>query len=174
MDAEPITFTGRLSEQDAVDMHHYRSLCQVRPTIRWLIGVVMVLLFIPMVAALVLVKVTAPLVLITVFWVLVPSAWWYSDRFSARAHYRRYAELYVQNTVTITPVDVALSNANYSVRMNWNQFSFLSDTPKGLLFVVPPMQTLCWLPQRLFEGNSHKTAILGYAAANNIRVRPMK
>lgn len=38
MDNEPISFTGKLTLNEALDIHRYRSLCSLRPSFRWFMG----------------------------------------------------------------------------------------------------------------------------------------
>ena len=60
------------------------------------------------------------------------------------------------------------------LRLVWRHGTLLLDTPRELLFMISPAGVLCWLPQRLFEGNHDKQTIITYASENKVRVRAMK
>lgn len=174
MNQTPITFTGNPSLQDVLDLVRYRSLCQVRPAIRWLIGVLSFLIAASIVLVWYLGHFTATIPLILVLCAYFPIGWWYHAFWVARRHYRKQPEIYVNNTVTIDKASVSISSVGMELRLAWKHIDFLLDTPEGLMFVLPNVRVLCWLPQRLFQGNDHKAAILTYATGNNIPVRSMK
>ena len=174
MDTVPISFTGKLTEQDVLDLVRYRSLCQVRPSIRWLIAVVSFLIAAGCVAVNVLIGFNPLLAFFLLGCAYFPVGWWYHALWAARRHYRKHPELYLENTFTVDADAVRITNADLDYKLVWKHIHFLLDTPKGLMFLLPNTQVLCWLPQRLFEGNNYKTSIFAFAAANNIQVRCIK
>lgn len=173
MDTQPLSFTGKLTLQDALDLNRYRSLCVLRRSMRWLITIFSALLAATIIFLIVHRQYNLQLIIILILCVYVPVAVWYRRDFAVRKQYRRHPEYYIENTVTVDEKSVSISNVNLDMRLNWNQISFLLDTPRGLMFVLPSTNVLCWLPQRLFDGNNFKEAMLGYATKNKVPVRTM-
>ena len=174
VDLQPITFAGTLTLQDALDLHRYRSLCQLRPAFRWLIGVVSALIATALIGVIVVGKSTPLLWVFLVMCAYFPIGWWFERRLMVRWQYRRHPEYYVETTVTVDEKNVSIVNASMDLRLAWSKVGFLLDTPRGLVFMLPTIQVLCFLPQRLFVESNQKTGILEFAARNNIPVRLMK
>ena len=174
MDEAPLSFTGRLTLQDVLDLHRYQALCLVRPSIRWLLGIVSFLIVVFCIWVTVLGIAKSPVWPILILCAYFPVGWWYERRWAVRRHYRHHPEQFLESTVKVTRDDVAVSNASMDLRLAWKHVTLLLDTPCGLLFMVPPTGVLCWLPQRLFEGNGDKQTIIRYASENKVRVRTMR
>ena len=174
MATQSISFTGKLSLDETLDMHRYRSLCALRPSFRWFMGLFSALIAALLVGVIIHGKGTLQLWVILFLCAYFPVGWWYERRLMVRWQYRRHPEYYIENTFTVDENNVSLCNANMDMRLAWNQIAFLLDTPRGLMFMLPQIRVLCWLPQRLFEGNDFKEAVVGYANKNNVPVRTMK
>lgn len=173
MESQSVSFTGRLTLQDTLDLHRYRSLCILRPVFRWLIGILTVVLATMCLAVIVFGKGTIPLWIILGLCVYVLVGWRYERRLAVRRQYRRHPEYFIENTVTVDEANVSISNANMELRLAWSRVAFLLDTPRGLLFMLPQMQALCWLPRRLFENNDYLDGIKKRAALNKVLIRRM-
>ena len=152
-------------------MDKYRALCVVRPALRWFVGTFSALLAATILFLFVHHIFNPPLLVILLLCAYIPVGAWYHRMYAIRRHYRRHPELYLECMVACDEWTISVSNANAASRLRWNLVSFLLETRRGLMFMLPQMRVLCWLPQRLFEGNDHKRTIIGYALANKIPVR---
>jgi len=79
----------------------------------------------------------------------------------------------VESTVALSEDSVSVANVNFDMRLRWKQLRTVVSTRRGLLFLLPPQQPLCWLPQRLFEGNTKKEQILDLARQHNVPVKEL-
>ena len=174
MDPQSSSFTVKLTLQDALDLNRYRSLCELRQSMRWLITFVAALLTTTIIFLIVHRQYNIQLFAVLFLCLYVPFSVWFRRDLAVRRQYRHHPEYYIESTVTVDEKNVSISNANMDVRLAWNQIAFLLDTPRGSMFMLPPTRVLCWLPQRLFDGNHSKQAVIEYANRNNIRVRTMK
>ena len=172
MTSEPLSFTGKLTLQDAVDLHHYRSLLIVRRSIRWLVAGVSLSIIALVVFAGLHSHFTWPLYVIIAFFVYLPLTF-FLDRLRVALYYRRHPDKYVESTVALEDDAISVENINFQMRLRWSQLRSVVSTRRGLLFVLPPHQPLCWLPQRLFETNSKKEQILGLARKHDVPVKQL-
>jgi hypothetical protein len=170
MSAKLLSFTGKLTLQDTLDLHHYRSLLVVRRSVRWLVTAVSLLIITAVVLAGIQSHFTWPLYFIIALFGYFPLSF-LLDRLRVARYYRRHPDKYVESTVDLGEDIISVENVNYQTRLRWNQLSRVVSTRRGLLFVLPPYQPLCWLPQRLFEGNSKKEQILNLAQHHDVRIK---
>jgi len=168
-----LSFTGRLTLQDTLDLNHYRSLFVVRRTIRWFVGISFALIGIVVIVAGLYSHFTWPAFIVLAVCAYFSVGWLFHERFLVTQRYRRHPEHYVESTVTLTEDSVLVSNINFDMRLNWNQLRSVLCTRRGLLFLLPPYQPLCWLPQRLFEDNDKKGQIIELARTHNVQVKQM-
>jgi UPF0716 family protein affecting phage T7 exclusion len=171
--AEPLSFTGRLTLQDTLDLEHYRSLRVVRRPIRWLLGIVSIFIAAVVLMAGVSTHFTWPLYIILAFCAYFPFGWFLLERVRVAQYYRRHPEKYVESTVTLSEDSVSVANVNFDMRLHWNQLHSVVSTPQGLLFLLPPYHALCWLPQRLFEHSGKKEQILDLARKASVQIKQM-
>lgn len=174
MENQPISFTGTLTLQDALDLHHYRGLCVLRLAFRWLIGIVAFVLAAICVTVIVFGKGNVLLWIILGLCTYFLVGWRYERRWAVRRQYRLHPEYFIESTVTVDEANVSVSNANMNLRLAWNQVAFLLVTPRGLLFMLPQMRPLCWLPIRLFEGNNCEEEVVAYAEKNQVAVKILR
>jgi hypothetical protein len=80
-----------------------------------------------------------------------------------RWRYNRNQDKFIEHTATFTNESVSTSRATTDIRLTWDQLASIVATPRGLLFIIPPRNIWFWLPQHLFEGNSHRDIILELA-----------
>lgn len=174
MTAEPISFTGTLSLEDLLDIHHYHSRILVRPVIQYLMRAV----------SLVFVGITITAGIYGGFtfnsaWVLAacayfPFGWQWLDRRSVRRRYRRNLQHFIETTATFTDESVSTWNVEGDARLNWKQLKSVVDTPRGLLFLLPPHQIWFWLPRRVFREAEEVEAVLALAAEHQVEIRQMR
>ena len=170
--SEPLSFTGKLTLQDALDLHHYRSLLIVRRSVRWLLTGVSLFIITLVVFAGVASHFTWPLYGIIAFFVYLPLIFFF-DRIRVAWYYRRHPDKYVESTVALEDDAISVQNINVQMRLGWSQLCSVVSTRRGLLFVLPPHQPLCWLPQRLFETNTKKEQIFDLARKHNVAVKQL-
>ena len=174
MAATPLSFTGKLSLQDTLDLHHYRSLLVVRRSIRWLLAIFSVIIIAIVLVAGVHSHFTWPsYVILAIFVYFLFSCFGLDERLRVARHYRKHPEQYVESTVALSDDSVCVANVNFDARLGWNQLRTVVSTRRGLLFVLPSRQPLCWLPERLFEGNMKKEQILELARQHNVSVEEL-
>ena len=174
MDTPPISFTGTLTLQDALDLNRYRARCVLRRSMRWLITGFAALLAATIIFLIAHHQFNAQLIVILFLCGYVCWGVWYQRDFAVRRQYRQHHEYYIENTVTVDENNLSITNANMDMRLAWKKVIFLLDTPRGLMFTLPNVQVLCWLPQRLFEGNNSKEAVIRHAQKNNVPVRTIE
>jgi hypothetical protein len=169
-----LSFTGTLTLQDILDLHHYRSLLVVRQSIRWLLAIFSLLIIAVVLVAGVQSHFSWPsYVILAVFVYFLFSCFGLDERLRVARHYRRHPDQYVESTVALSEDSVSVANINFDMRLRWKQLRTVVSTRRGLLFLLRPQQPLCWLPQRLFEGNSKKEQILDLARQQNVPVREL-
>ena len=78
-----------------------------------------------------------------------------------------------ETAVVLSEESVCVANVNFDVRLAWKELRTVVSTQRGLLFVLPRQQALCWLPQRLFEGNTEKEQVLQLARQHNVPVKEL-
>lgn len=174
MITQPISFTGRLSLQDALDIHRYHSRVVYGFGVRALVAVVAILI-----AALIVVAEMRSHFAFGSYVTLAGCAffscgWWPVARLDIRWRYHRHRDKYIDHTVTFTNESISTSSAVADIRLDWKQLAAVVVTPRGLLFFVPPHGVWIWLPQREFEGNSHKDEIVTLATEHHVEIRRMK
>jgi len=169
-----LSFTGTLTLQDTLDLHHYRSLLVVRRSIRWLLAIFSLLIIAVVLVAGVHSHFGWPsYVILAVFVYFLFSCFGLDGRLRVARHYRRHPDQYVESTVALSEDSVSVANVNFDMRLRWKQLRTVVSTRRGLLFLLPPQQPLCWLPQRLFEGNTKKEQILDLARQHNVPVKEL-
>lgn len=173
MSTEPISFTGKLSQPDFVDIH---SIC-FRVMIRFSIRCVLAVLSAAIAAFIIVNGIQRHFVLTSYILLVVcayfPFGWWILGRMAVNRRYWRVRDKLVDNTVTFTNESVFLNSTATDVRLNWDQLEFVVLTPRSLLFFVQPRQVWFWLPQRLFEGNTYKDSIITLLNEHKIQIRRM-
>jgi len=112
-------------------------------------------------------------VILAVFVYFLFSCFGLDGRLRVARHYRRHPDQYVESTVALSEDSVSVANVNFDMRLRWKQLRTVVSTRRGLLFLLPPQQPLCWLPQRLFEGNTKKEQILDLARQHNVPVKEL-
>jgi hypothetical protein len=170
---EQLSFTGTLTLQDTLDLHHYRSLVIVRRSIRWFLAILSLFLISVVLVAGFHSHFTWPSFVVLAVLLYFPVGWFGLERLRVARYYRRHRDQYVESTVTLNGDSVAVENVNYQMRLRWNQLSKVVSTPRGVLFLLPPQQALCRLPQRLFLDNDKKERIQNLARQNNVSVKRM-
>jgi len=171
---EPISFTGKLSLQDCLDIHRYHSRIVLRPSVRVLMVLVSILIATIVISAGISSHFELISFVVLGFCAYCSFGWFLLGRRNVRRRYKHDVARFGETTVTFTEDTVSSSDSRISIRMPWSQMASIIITPRGLLFLVPPHQTWFWLPQRLFEGNSEKEAILELATQHEIPLRWMK
>ncbi len=102
-----------------------------------------------------------------------PFGWLLHDRLAVRRRYNRNREKFIDHTATFTNESVSTTSTPADIRFTWDQLASVATTPRGLLFLTPPHNIWFWLPQRLFDGNTHKDTILELATEHKIPIRRM-
>jgi len=170
---EPISFTGRLTLEDALDLSHFHFRFVLRRSIRVLLGGFSLLLAACVIFAGIKTHFTVIIIVVLALCAYFPFGWLIHHRLEAARRYRRYPEQIVESTVMFDNDFVFISNAHMDLRLNWDRLRAVVSTLRGLLFLVPPHSPLFWLPKRLFDGSEHREAILELAAEHKIPIRRM-
>jgi len=170
---EPISFTGKLTLQDALDLNWYHWRIIIRPPFRWMVSTVSFLIALLCIWSAFTVGFSSVIVPLLFLCAYFPLGWMLERSFLVRRRYRRHPEHYVESTVKFAADAVTTENANMQMRLAWNQLGRFVDTPRGLLVLIPPHSPICWLPSRLFEGNDAKEKILSLASSHNVPVTRM-
>lgn len=173
MTAEPITFTGTLTLQDALDLNHYHWRTMLRRPFRWLIAGFSLLIASVCLWAASQTGFHFSMVLILALCLYFPFGWLLERRLTVVYRYKRHPEHYIENTVSFTPDSIALSNRNMDLRLAWNQLRAIITTPRGILFLLPPHNPLFWLPNRLFVDNEFRSQIMDLALTHSVNVQEM-
>ena len=169
----PSSFTGKLSLQDALDLHHYLWRAKVRRPFRWTVNVFSLLIALLCIWSVVVAGFSSVIIPILLLCLYFPLGWIFERRFLVARRYRRHPEHYIESTVSFTADAVSVHNANLQMRLGWNQLRSVIDTPRGLLVLTPPHNPLCWLPNRLFDGNDARESILALASSHNVPITRM-
>jgi hypothetical protein len=111
--------------------------------------------------------------LILVLFVYFPFGWILSERWRVARYYRKHPEQYVESTVRLSEDSVAVANANYEMRLRWNQLRGVLATPRGIMFFLIPHNPIFWLPQRVFDGNTKREQILSMAREHSVPIKEM-
>jgi hypothetical protein len=170
---EPLSFTGTLTLQDALDLHRYRSRLIVRRPIRWLLSAFSLLMMTIVLVAGFHSHFTWPSYVVLAVLLYFPFGWFWLERVQVARHYRKHPEHYIESTVTLSEDTVAVANANYEMRLRWKQLRAAVITPRGITVLLPPHSPLFWLPQRLFEGNDKREQIIDLAREHNVPIKRM-
>jgi hypothetical protein len=170
---EPISFTGTLTLEDALDLSHFHFRCVLRRSIRVLLGVFSLLIAATVIFVGSMGHFTVSFFLILALCAYYPFGWLIHLRLGVARRYRRHPEQVVETSVMFDNDSVFMSNVHMDMRLNWDRLSAVISTPRGLLFLLPRQSPLFWLPKRLFEDNNHREAILELAAEHDISIRPM-
>ena len=175
---ESLTFCGRLTLEDVLDMQRYRSLAALRRPFRLLIG----LIAIPVAFLAVYDLYNRGLVARNSYG-LTPLAflglslfalggWSFMLRSAARNYYLKHPERYLETVVVLDDAGVSFRNADVETRLAWSVIERVIDTPKGLYFFGPLSQSLLWLPLRAFEGPNSKSTVVSLLNQRAVRVTP--
>ena len=116
---------------------------------------------------------TWPAYVVLAVFLYFPFGWFWLERHLVARHYRKHPEHYIESTVTFSDDTVAVGNANYDMRLRWNQLRSAVITPRGIMFVLPPHNPIFWLPQRLFDGNKKREQIIEMARKHNVPINRM-
>jgi len=168
--AEPLVFRGRPTEEDAVALRHCHDRVLLRRPFRWLargfaaaLGGLMTWFILdkgPGVVAVLTVACCAYVLFVLPF----ERAW------TARLHYRRRADDYLETEARLTTDRVSIVNAAQRTEFAWRLLGGLADSRAGVLFYTQERTAVLFLPARLFEGNDLRARVLALAAANGVRV----
>lgn len=169
-----IVLTGKLTAEDIADMDRYYYRAVFSWPYRILMGTVSVF-----VAGLVLfgnlgISSVPVSVCILTLCAHFPFGWLLLRRCKTRRHYYRRALRSQECTITFTSATISIAFVETELRLPWKQFAPLLLTPRGLLFLLQPRESLFWLPNRLFEGNTLKAEVLTLALENNLAIREVR
>ena len=173
MITEPISFTGKLTLQDSLDLDETHFRCVLRWPVRVLMAV-----FSALIAALVVavsIKSGFRLVSYGILFVCAyfPFGWLLHRRLEVAWRFRRYSDKLIENTAIFTNDDITVSNALSDNRLSWECLDSVVSTPRGLLFMIPSNLAWFYLPKRLFDGNSYKDSILELAEEHEIKIHQL-
>ncbi len=148
-----LTFQGRLTLEDVLDIQHYRWRVALRPAVRVLIALVAM----------------APLsfVLLSCY---AAGGWSVLNRATARRFYQQHPDRYLETQIVLDDTTIAFRNVTVECRLAWSLIPLVVDTPKGVLFLAPHFGQLLWLPTRAFDDSQPKSRVLELAAKNGVRV----
>lgn len=170
---EPLKFTGTLSLKDALDLEHYLFRYTVDWPVRILMAVISALIAGLFIFVVHLQNLTFTLWLILLLCLYCPFGWILHRRARVWWHYRRHRDQYIECTVTLKNESISTSSTRADMRLNWDGVKAIVNSPRGLLFIVPPYSAWFWLPQREFDGNTKKDEILQLAREHKVRVERM-
>jgi hypothetical protein len=170
---EPISFTGTLSVQDALNLDHYLFRYIVDWPVRILMAVTSALIAALLIWAGRQSHFTFFMWIVLFLCAYFPFGWILHRRLAVWWYYRRHSDQYIEHTVTITSNSVSTSSTRADARLNWDGLKAIISTSRGLLFVVPRHSAWFWLPQRLFEDNDKKAKILEVAREHKVPVERM-
>ena len=173
MPTNPLSFTGTLTLNDALDLDHYLFRYMVDWPVRILMAVISALIAALFIFVVRLQNLTFTLWLILLLCAYCPFGWILHRRVKVWWSYRRHRDQYIEHTATITNESISISSTRADVRLNWDSLKAIVMSPRGLLFIVPPHSAWFWLPQREFEGNAKKEQILEIAHKHRVRVERM-
>ncbi len=173
MITDPISFTGRLTLEDTLDLNRFHFRCVLRRSIRLVLGVFSLLIAAAIIFAGIKSHFTVFSFLVLALCAYYPFGWLIHHRLAVAWRYRRHPDQFIDSTVTFTNESVSIANVHMDMRLNWDRLSAIVSTPRGLLFLAPPHAALFWLPQRLFDGNNHKDSIIELATEHKIPIRRM-
>lgn len=109
MTTKALSFTGTLTLQDTLDLHHYRSLLVVRRSIRWLLAIFSLLIIAVVLVAGVYSHFSWPsYVILAVFVYFLLSCFGLDERLRVARHYRRHPDQYVESTVALSEDSVSV------------------------------------------------------------------
>lgn len=171
VEANPLVFRGRLSENDALDLQRCHDLLVFRRSIRWLgRGVAALVVVLCLAFVLVIGPHVVPVLMLAasaylLFGLRFERAW------QIRRHYRRNAARYYETQVALSADRVTFENEAIKSEFRWEVVGIIADAPAGLLFCNTARQVLFWLPARLFEGNRLREQALALAERNGVRVQ---
>src|SRR2546423_721742 len=95
---EPLSFTGTLTLQDALDLHHYRSLLIVRRPVRWLLGIFSLAMISLILVAGFFSHFTWSSFIVLAVLLYCPFGWFWLERWQVARNYRKHPEQYVEST----------------------------------------------------------------------------
>jgi hypothetical protein len=173
---EPLTFRGRLTLEDVLDMQHYRASAALRRPFRLLIW-----------------SVAVPVALLAArdlyshglaprnAYGLAPSSflglclyavggWSLLQRSSVRRHYLKHPDRYLESTIALDDEGLSIRNAKVESRLAWSLIDRVMNTPKGLYFFGLNSHSLVWLPSRAFDVANSKSAVLNLLSQQAVRV----
>jgi len=171
--AAPLSFQGRLTLDDVVNIARYQSLLQIGKSVRWLWkGFAF---FLAGICTLNMVInqyffVNGSIFIALLFFVFVVP---WDLRRQVKNNYRKHQNGYLETRVILTPDRIYLENALHRHDSVWAMIGLICNTPEGLLFCDAANRINFWLPQRLFEGNDLRVQVLELAERNGARVRKM-
>jgi hypothetical protein len=176
----PLTFRGRLTEDDLVAIQWCADRLAVRRPIRWLACGMATLLAALCAAALAFSRgmrseVPSPLLvtalMVWFIWVYLLFLLPRERAWMARRHYRRRAGEYLDTQVALSGDRVAIENDVMRSEMRWEAVGLILDVPAGLLFCNAVRQMLFWLPDRLLEDGRSRERVLSLARDRGVLVQ---
>ena len=170
---EPLKFTGTLSLKDVLDLEHYLFRYIVGWPVRILMAVISALITALFIFVVHLQNLTFTLWLIWFLCLYCPLGWILHRRARVWWHYCRHRDQYTECTVMLTNESISTSCIRADMRLNWDGVKAIVNSPRGVLFIVPPYSAWFWLPQREFDGNDRKEQILEVAREHNLRIERM-
>ena len=170
---EPISFSGTLTRRDWLDLSRFHLRCALRLPIRILMAVCSAIIAALMIRYSIKDGFRPVSFAVLAICAYYPLGWLLHHRLAACLRYRRHPDQFIEHIVTFTSEGVSSSSAQADLRINWDRLALLVSTPRGLLLVVPPCTAWIWIPQRLFDGNDHRVAILKLATEHGVPIREM-
>lgn len=174
--SQPLTFRGKLTLEDLLDMQHYRASAALRRPLRLLIGLVAV-----PVALLAVLDVYSHGPVSRNLYCLAPfsflvlccyalGGWSVLQRSSVRSYWLKHPEHYLETDVALDDTGLSVRNAQAEARLSWSGIDHVIDTPRGLCFLATRSQTFVWLPLRAFDAANSKSAVLSFLTQHAVRV----
>jgi len=171
MKTETIRLTGSLCASDLRDIRRYQSRLVIRPSLRFVYYALSILI----VSLLILVgfyqEFDLRLIVLIIFCVWFSFGRWVVSRWKFETALRSGIGQQ-ESTVTLNQESVYCANDESEVRLTWKHIHCIVETPRGLLFVLPPHDTWFWLPGRILS-NKLREEILSLAEGNCVTIRAM-
>jgi hypothetical protein len=127
---QPVSFTGALTLQDALDLHHYRELCLIRPTIRIAIAVLSVTILLGAVFSHYRAGPSAPALFLIAICACCPFGMNALSRLQIRRRFATHPEQFIESTVTISRDAVEVHNQKMDLRLSGIRFKVSSTHQK--------------------------------------------
>jgi hypothetical protein len=169
---EPITFHGRLTEADAVDIQRCHDLLVVRRSIRRVViglATFLAALSLGAIAVRGYLGLETPLapqvvtVVVLIGWAYLIFGLPLERASQARCAYRRHAADHLETEITVSLDRLIIVNESMRSEFRWRLVKLIVDAPAGTMFCNATRQPLIWLPTRLFAGNQLREQVLTLA-----------